>query len=318
MDSDNDNVNDCQDDRCLGSQEPFGVDTTDVYGCGASQILECKPGENDGEKKNDISPGTLNVFINQIGWAKDGVCFDPDSDGDLILDLIDSCPNDPNPEQEDSDGNGVGDVCDTFSCCTEAGCTRTTIDACRNSGGVIGECLGINEFVLTGGDPSPKANVSLRPTNISVTTGPLSEFIRNLTRDVGATGVNNTRYNATSYDCDDFAHDLERNLTVLGYNATYTLIGCAAGGPTSGYNFATGYPAYHAITDVHAPDGTIIFIEPQSGRIVNIDFDGDGQVEGRSGEYVYGMGPAQLTDNNCKIHIFEDTAGAAAAGAPRD
>ena len=356
LDLDNDNVNDCDNDKCLGTilpeiiplslsglspnhfsdidgdgifetnigskNNPNIVDSEfsliDTFGCSVKQILECKPGNNNGELENGCTQGTLQNFINQNGWAKDGVCFNPDSDRDLIPDSIDNCPNDFNPEQEDSDGNGIGDVCDTFSCCTETGCSRTTIDLCRNIGGVIGECLGINEFVITGGDPSPEANVSLRPTNTSVTTGPLAEFIRNLTRDVGTTGVNNTRYNATSYDCDDFAHDLERNLTVLGYNATYTLIGCAAGGPTSGYNFATGYPAFHAITDVHAPDGTIIFIEPQSGRIVNIDFDGDGQVEGRSGEYVYGMGPAQLTDNNCKIHIFEDTAGAAAVGAPRD
>jgi len=252
--------------------------------------------------------------------CKINVCelLNGDNDNDGISNSIDNCPNNPNIEQEDSDGNGIGDVCDTFSCCTDSGCTRTSIENCRISGGVIGECIGLKGELTMEEEPAPGTNVTFIPSNISVTTGPLAEFIRNLTRDVTATGVNNTPYNATVYDCDDFANDLERNLTTLGYNATYTLIGCAAGGPVTGYNFATAYPAFHAITDVHAPDGTIIFIEPQSGRIVNIDFDGDGQVEARSGEYVFGMGGEQLTDDNCKVHIFEDANAAATAGAPRD
>jgi hypothetical protein len=318
IDNDNDGINDCSEDSCLGTLEISGIPIADTFGCGSSQILECKPGKSKGQKKNEISPGTLYVFINQLGWAKDAVCLDPDTDNDGLLDSIDNCPNNPNPEQEDSDGNNIGDACDTFSCCTDSGCFRTTIDSCRSQGGVIGECLGNNEFVNNPGEEAPGVNITFRPTNTSTTTGQIGDFLRNLTRDIRATGVNNSAYNATTYDCDDFAHNLERNLTALGYNATYTLIGCAAGGPTSGYNFATAYPAFHAITDVHAPDGSIIFIEPQTGQIVDIDFDGDGQVEGRSNEYVYGMGAGQLTDDNCKIHIYTDTANAAASGAPRD
>jgi len=35
-----------------------------------------------------------------------------DSDGDGIPDLLDNCPNVPNPDQADTNGNGIGDACD--------------------------------------------------------------------------------------------------------------------------------------------------------------------------------------------------------------
>ncbi len=36
----------------------------------------------------------------------------PDTDGDDILDPVDNCPNDWNADQADTDGDGIGDVCD--------------------------------------------------------------------------------------------------------------------------------------------------------------------------------------------------------------
>src|SRR5204863_7585451 len=35
-----------------------------------------------------------------------------DADGDTVCDAIDDCPNDPDPLQRDSDGDGLGDECD--------------------------------------------------------------------------------------------------------------------------------------------------------------------------------------------------------------
>jgi hypothetical protein len=42
------------------------------------------------------------------------VPIDTDSDGDGIPDCRDNCPNDPNPDQADRDGDGKGNVCDTI------------------------------------------------------------------------------------------------------------------------------------------------------------------------------------------------------------
>lgn len=41
----------------------------------------------------------------------DLLTISPDSDGDGIKNFIDNCPFVPNPDQIDSDGDGVGDVC---------------------------------------------------------------------------------------------------------------------------------------------------------------------------------------------------------------
>jgi|GEM_PF-2265530 len=38
--------------------------------------------------------------------------FDPDSDGDGVVDSADGCPLDPDADQADSDGDGIGDACD--------------------------------------------------------------------------------------------------------------------------------------------------------------------------------------------------------------
>jgi len=67
-----------------------------------------------------------------------------DQDHDGVADVVDNCPFDDNAQQRDTDGNGLGDVCD----CAELGLDLDvdgTDDACD-------DCVGIPTGVDSGGD----------------------------------------------------------------------------------------------------------------------------------------------------------------------
>ena len=55
-----------------------------------------------------------------------------DTDGDGVPDSIDNCPSISNPDQKDSNGNGVGDVCETSVTDTDGDGVPDAIDNCPN------------------------------------------------------------------------------------------------------------------------------------------------------------------------------------------
>ena len=58
-------------------------------------------------------PVKLRVIDNELGESETTkVIIIHDSDGDTIIDSLDNCPSDYNPDQADFDGDGIGDVCD--------------------------------------------------------------------------------------------------------------------------------------------------------------------------------------------------------------
>lgn len=121
---------------------------------------------------------------------------------------------------------------------------------------------------------------------------------RALQRDVRRSGVHDGTWVKDTHDCDDFADELERYLTDLGYDATYTELYWKT---SSG--FLGLFPKYsgHAITDVHIDDKTYWF-EPQTGLWVNLDVDGDGDVDTSP------PGDKDPGEGDYAIHVYDDLA----------
>jgi len=178
-----------------------------------------------------------------------------------------------------------------------------SINSCALIDGAVQTCLPFETV------QDPPVGVIINYTAANTTTH--QGFIRNLTSVVAASNISDNVYNATSYDCDSFADDLEQHLQNAGYNATFTIY--YKYNNTNSSHILTA----HALTDVHHPDGTIIFVEPQTGRVVDMDLDGDGMVEvnDRPQPYPHGYHP---TDDEGKIIIYDSMADAIAAGASID
>jgi hypothetical protein len=98
-DADNDGIIDSK-DNCINTAN---IDQSDLDGDGIGDVCD---DDRDGDgvlNTDDDCPDTP-------GTAETNGC--PDSDGDGVINKEDNCPDTANTDQADSDGDGIGDVCD--------------------------------------------------------------------------------------------------------------------------------------------------------------------------------------------------------------
>ena len=88
----------------------YGIDDTDSYSVPPG-IPGFVLGANTAALASPLL-ATADYFYSFRGGKLVGSTPPPDADGDGIPDSTDNCPNVSNPDQKDSNGNGIGDACE--------------------------------------------------------------------------------------------------------------------------------------------------------------------------------------------------------------
>ena len=123
VDNNQNGLTDCEDPNCSGfcEEDDGSVDLPDHDGDGVPDNVDnclfvSNPDQidRDGDSQGDACDLCPEVSGYQSDNDNDGIgnACDPDDDNDGVIDLVDNCPNQSNPNQENADVDEFGDVCD--------------------------------------------------------------------------------------------------------------------------------------------------------------------------------------------------------------
>jgi hypothetical protein len=97
-----------------GGYSTSSIDLYNTFGCSCEQILECKPGNNNGEYKFGCTEGTMNVWTTQTGWSTECLVNGQVTEGESKPILEDTDANAvTDPLDPDNDGDGIPDAQDS-------------------------------------------------------------------------------------------------------------------------------------------------------------------------------------------------------------
>jgi len=120
IDNDCDGLIDDEDDSLANATTWYADTDGDGYGDPSNTVTSCSAPSGYISDNTDCDDSDASIYPGAEETPNDGIDQDcngtdliiGDADNDGVLDNVDNCIDTPNPDQKDSDGNGIGDECD--------------------------------------------------------------------------------------------------------------------------------------------------------------------------------------------------------------